>query len=991
MKAFRYFWFLLCLFASWVIYGQSPLPTPKTKSITVTPAGLLTGNPSTNLFALNTNLLFRATATQANALSNALVAAIGATNASRTNDIGGLSNGIYAALAAVSSNRIVEINGLSNGVYSAASTANAARIGEINSLSNSLGGSVNGLSNGVYSAITTVSSNRIVDINSSSNTLSASISSLASSVTTSISSAISTATSSITSAYNSAITTAKYQINLLSASRSVNSIADLVAMRTDSLPGATNGLTVFVKGYYDREGDGGGTFHLAPSYSLPADISGTNRGTCFATVDATNLYWIRRDRLNLTVKDFGAFCASPANDHAAVQDAVNNARDITFPLGTTTKLGTGGGNAIDVPAGRQIHIKGTITGPDYFRFSGSAVVDGGGTISLSGGIEPRLLQFLGGDVCVRDLAIVGTGGEFALYVDKSASMNSFTVDRCRIEKVQIGVLREAWSMSSPNPFYEVKKARIANCTFTNIYAIGGDWEPNLGDGSVDILDNRFDWIHFQYNGSNGYGGYAFAVAGWLPDNWGNETNQLHKITFRGNVVSRARIGLHAEYCTDVEFADNHFKDIDEGYGTVSTNTLTFPGGITAAIELFGCQRAIVSANTFAQISGANRYAVFAGFGWSGSEPQAGMDRLIIANNVAETGDIYATMMPRVVPTTNFPNGLVIPRTALTGNITHDGRISIQGRGQWTLLNNYARAPWGQTALTIDLDPYFSSTLQSQLRMPVTIQGNIAINPIGVPSYAFSDFADADNQSNLTITANGNNFPVQSPSQKAQNAGTVYFSTNGVPFGFTFNKGDIILDTSKRPPKTILVTKGGSRSYPGDYCNAQPATNAVKGWVSAASFPWAEGGYHHMGQLVRITGTPGTVTGMISDLFVDSATSSYVARIINPSTGLPLNLTDFVPSQMFALNEVETTTDGALTTSWDPPSVAPGGITQLTALNVPGALPGDQVLTSFSKDTAGLILSGSVTTNDYCRIVLYNGTTNTVDLASGTLRVSTRTP
>lgn len=991
MKLFRTLWLLLCFGTAWALYGQSPMPNAATKSVTMTPAGLLTGSPSTNLFALNTNLLFRTTAIQANALSNALVAAIGATNASRTNDIVGLSNGIYSALSSASTARIGEINSLSNGVYSAASTATAARVGEINSLSNSLGSSLNGLSNGVYAQITTVSSNRIVDINSSSNTLSASISSLASSVSSSISSAISTATSSITSAYTSAVTAAKYQINLLSASRSVNSIADLIAMRTDSLPGATNGLTVFVRGYYDREGDGGGTFHLAPVYSLPADITGTNRGTCFATADATNLYWIRRDRIALSVKDFGAFCLSPANDHAAVQDAVNNALDITFPLGTTTKLGSGGGNAIDVPAGRQLHVKGAIVGPDYFRFAGSVVVDGGGTISLSGGVEPRLLQFLGGDVCVRDLAIVGTGGEFALYVDKSASMNSFSVDRIRFEKLQIGVLREAWSMSTPNPFYEVKKARVQNCTFTNIFAIGGDWEPNLGDGSVDIIDNRFDWIHFQYNGSNGFGGYAFAVAGWLPDNWGNETNQLHRITFRGNVVSRARLGLHAEYCTDVEFSNNHFKDIDEGYGTVSTNTLTFPGGITAGIEVFGCQRTIVSGNTFARISGSNRYAVFAGFGWNGSEPQAGMDRLIIANNVAETGDFYATMMPRVVPATNSPNGLVIPRTALMGNITHDGRISIQGRGQWTLLNNYARAPWGQTALTVDLDPFFSSTLQSQLRMPITLQNNIAINPIGVPSYAFADFEDADNESNLVITASGNNFPVQTPSQKAQNAGTVYFSTNGVPFGFTFKTGDIIIDTSKRPPKTILVTQGGSRSYPGDYCNPQPATNAVKGWVSAATFPWSAGGYHHMGQLVRITGTPGTVTGMISDLFIDSGTASYVARIVNPTTGNPLDLTDFVPSQMYALNEVQTTTEGGLTTTWDPPSIAAGGITQLSALNVPGALPGDQVLTSFSKDTAGLLLVGSVTTNDYCRIVLYNPTTNTVDLASGTLRVSTRTP
>jgi hypothetical protein len=278
-----------------------------------------------------------------------------------------------------------------------------------------------------------------------------------------------------------------------------------------------------------------------------------------------------------------------------------------------------------------------------------------------------------------------------------------------------------------------------------------------------------------------------------------------------------------------------------------------------------------------------------------------------------------------------------------------------------------------------------------LRIPLILKGNVAINPIGAPSFSFASLEESNYESNMTIQADGNNFPISVPGQKANPAGAVYYSTNGVPYGVTFKTGDLVVDTSKRPPRVIMITQGGSRTVPGDYCNALPTTNAVKGWIACAALPWANGGYHHPGQLVQVTGTPGTVTGMISDIWLDGASSYVVARLVDPSTGAALNLTGFTPSLMQALNEVQYSTQGELTTSWNPPSVAAGGTYNLTPLYVPGALPGDQVTAAFSLDLQGLVLSGGVTTNDYCRIVLQNPTTNAVDLATGTLRVVTRNP
>ena len=927
--------FLLSFLLAFVGAAQSPLPSTKTFSVITGTNGILTG-ASTNFFALNTNLLFRATAPQIALSSNAMVAALIASNTAA-------------------------------------------------------GSSLTTTSNALQSALNGVSSARISDINGASNTLSSSISSLSSSVATSISSAVSSATSTITSAYTSAITAAQNALGLAVATRSVNSIAALIALRTDSLPGATNGLSVLVRGYYDREGAGGGMFHLAPSYALPADVLGTNRGTCFATVDNTNLVWLRQNRSSVSIQDFGAFCNAGWDDHNSVQDAVNSCQDVTFPAATTTKIGTGSGNGIDVPSNRQLHIKGTLIGPDFFRFAGNAVVDGGGTVTIATGYEPRGMQFAGGEAFVRDLNFVSTGFGIPVLVSKSASMTGMSVDRCRFDGVYIGVLRENWPMSTPNPIYVLQKFRITGCVFTNIFCIGADREPNLADGSLEVIGNRFSYVHFNDPLTHGFGGFALGIAGWTADNYGNESVQLHNVTVRGNIFDRCREAVHVEYCTDVDVSENRFANIDEGFVTNADGSTYSPGSVTTAITLYECVRATVTGNVAHGVTGTTRWGIYCSSGWGDGQQEGTMDRLTISGNVTEGAGIYAEAMPRVVAATNYPAAMAMPFVGIFNNVVRDGPISFYGRGQLTLMNNFSRGSWGSPALTLDTRRYWNSQLQTDLRIPIVIKGNVAINPIGAPSFSFASFEEAAFESNMTITADGNNFPVVGPGQKANPAGSVFYSTNGVPYGVTFKKGDIVLDTSHRPPRTIMITQGGSRTVPLDYCNALPSTNAAKGWVAAATLPWGTGGYHHPGQLVQVTGTPGPITGMISDIWYDAASLYVVARLVDPSTGLNLNLTGFTPSLMQALNEVGYSTQGELATTWNPPSVAAGASYQLSPLYVPGALPGDQVTASFSLDLQGLVLTGGVTTNDYCRIVLQNTTTNAVDLVTGTLSVLTRNP
>jgi len=945
--------FLLSFLLSFVGMAQSPLPSTKTFSVITGTNGILTG-ASTNFFAINTNLLFRATAGQVNGTSNSLVAALIATNSARIGDINATSNYLNGAILGVSSG----ISGTSNSLVSAIQATNTARVGDITTSSNYL--------SGLISSLTT-------SANSSIAFLTASVTGLPASIATS---------------YNAAIASAQNTLNSLTASRSVNSIADLLATRTDSLSGTTN-ITVFVRGYFATAGDGGGTFHLVPTNSLPADITGTNRGTCFATTDSPTVYWVRRDRRALNVRDFGAKSDGSTNDEIQVQDAMNATQEITFPAGTTTYMGTYHGAALNVPANRLIHIRGTVSGPNYWVFAGSVVVDGGGLVSLGYDWEPRKMQFFGGDVYVRDLNFVGVGGGWAINISKDAVMNSFHVDRCRFENMGSGVIRENNAMSSPNTNIFCHRGRVTGSVFTNMFIGGVAWEPNLADGSVELTGNRLDNIHFLWNGSNGFGGFALSVAGWSADNWGNETNQIHLATIKDNTITRARYGIHAEYYTDVVVSGNRFADMDESYVTTTGGGLVLAEPLTTTcVEMIGVQRFTVAGNYGAKMSSTQQIlgvgAFFAG-GFDG--PQAPVDRYTIANNVFETGDIYAELQLRAAAIAVFQP---MPIGTIKGNVLHAGSLRPSGRGQWNILDNYARAPWGKTAFVMNFTRSWNANYTADVRFPVVIKNNTAVNPIGTPSFSFSEFEDLQAESNLSIQASGNNFPVSSPSQKGHNAGTVFWSTNGVPFGQTFSLGDVIMDQSQRPPRPIIITASGSRTVPGDYCNAQPSTNAVRGVVGSAVYNWLAGGYHQAGQLVHLLGTPAPVDGLITDIYLDAPTSYVVARLVDPATGNPLNLTGFTPGLMQAGQEVGFTVQGFGTLTWDPASVAAGGSIQLSGITVLGALPGDIVQASFSLDTQGMILTGAATANDLCRVTLFNPTGGAIDLASGTLRISTTT-
>jgi hypothetical protein len=75
-------------------------------------------------------------------------------------------------------------------------------------------------------------------------------------------------------------------------------------------------------------------------------------------------------------------------------------------------------------------------------------------------------------------------------------------------------------------------------------------------------------------------------------------------------------------------------------------------------------------------------------------------------------------------------------------------------------------------------------------------------------------------------------------------------------------------------------------------------------------------------------------------------------------------------------------------TWDPPALTAGTQTT-TTVTVTGAVVGDLVVVSLSKDLLGAQLTGYVSVADTVTVVLRNGTGGTLDFSSGTLRASVR--
>ncbi|NDC96097.1 hypothetical protein EB077_12385, partial [bacterium] len=117
--------------------------------------------------------------------------------------------------------------------------------------------------------------------------------------------------------------------------------------------------------------------------------------------------------------------------------------------------------------------------------------------------------------------------------------------------------------------------------------------------------------------------------------------------------------------------------------------------------------------------------------------------------------------------------------------------------------------------------------------------------------------------------------------------------------------------------------------------------------------------------------------------VDIFSSTNV--VVNNMLGLKSGTYRYSPRvQNTATNVISTAGGIVYSTTFDPPSVAAGGLTS-TTVTVTGAATGDSVEVGFTRPLQGIVLTGEVTTANTLNIIFYNPTASAIDLASGTVK------
>lgn len=140
---------------------------------------------------------------------------------------------------------------------------------------------------------------------------------------------------------------------------------------------------------------------------------------------------------------------------------------------------------------------------------------------------------------------------------------------------------------------------------------------------------------------------------------------------------------------------------------------------------------------------------------------------------------------------------------------------------------------------------------------------------------------------------------------------------------------------------------------------------------------------HMGDFTFaqfIAPNTGNLNGIMLTAYV-AADGTIAARFQN-ETGITRNQ----PAGQLRVGIIRPNFDFMGSATYDPPSLISGGYAA-TDVTVTGAVLGDFALASFSNDLQGVVVTAYVSAADTVRVVFYNGTGGTVDLASGTLRAA----
>jgi len=604
----------------------------------------------------------------------------------------------------------------------------------------------------------------------------------------------------------------------------------------------------------------------------------------------------------------GATGDGATDDATAFTTAFASGYDILVPTGYSFYLGS----HVTVPANTHLRISGTMVGPGGFIFSGSAVVDGGGTVNFTQSTEPRKFQFYQGDISVKDLRFVGssTSHPWCLVTindGTSKTITSFLVDGCTAVNCGYFVLREGGAIAGST----VKHAAITrNVMIDTTEADAIEWNDAPGSDVQTLIDsNIIDGVTYTGSGGTGFGiGYAGDYP--VPVTM---VNPAVGAVISNNTVRRVRAGIHAEYSQRVRISNNSVSMISKSYSPSA-------GINTAGIDIGGVWDLMVNGNFIVEVDNdlVAGWGILVSGGYASSVYSSNTRNVSILNNVLRNASIYVESQPQTV-TTNSITAYEMDKvqdTALIGNRVSNGAMYIRGRGMQTLRGNDVwtsisklgtNGAFSTKALAIDPAFYFGPWFDSRYRWNLLMEGNNARDEYGVSSFNITAALDDGSivPGNQLIQATANNFGVNSAYNRFSAVNrTHYIPTNTVPTGPEFVIGDLLI--SQNGAYKAFVTTGGTSVPASDTYQVYASSTGLLNRGNASSVIWTTA--HTMGQRLTLTYSGGATNVIVRKVYFDAGApnGTYVMEVVSPTTGAACNLSGVLSGTITATYPITVT-------------------------------------------------------------------------------------
>ena len=605
-------------------------------------------------------------------------------------------------------------------------------------------------------------------------------------------------------------------------------------------------------------------------------------------VDANGRRWHRLFNGPVSPRWFGCACDGATNDTTSFSAAVNSGFKVLVDYADIVNItSTHSFSTVTLPIGSVLQVDGEINGaPGNLTAAGSLCLTGNGIIScnnswqllIQGGIpQPDVPATKYGEIFISGVRFELTDASETngIEVVPTGSITSFQVIGCKFKNSVYGIAR------NPTPGIYCYNAIIEGNVFDTLTGGGVVWNMSAGDARLIIAGNS------AYNiiGSVGatFSGIAFDIAGTGPY---NDTQMISvdatEIIMSNNVIDTAGQGLHLELCALALISGNMVSNC------TSSNT-GGSGVVPAGIEVVGSLSVAVTSNNICNCDNGIMWAI----GFIGSTPTGSP-----VHHVTEGNYIYNCSGVGLQTVCCTPAVATVPAfCSVKSNTLELASFIHYGACNLTLDNNTVYTAAGVSQGFIDYTfttvHYGAAQINYNLQYQLRATDNSFFDALNRTCFTATDIVPSGTLGMVNVVASGNTFSLDNANFAARPIQRTFFTQqtglSGVPYGYEFQVGDLIIDAAT--PARYLITAAGSRNAPTD---TYTIVSAATGVINAANLSWTTlPSLHTFGQAITLTDNvpqhPAAIPikGFVGQISTVGSTSQMV--VVN-AQGLPMSLT-----------------------------------------------------------------------------------------------------